>query len=132
MQTFFFAAGLLAIAAGGVHSILGEVLIFSRMRDRTIVPTRGAPLLQERHVRILWATWHIVTVFGCAIGAILLKLAHSSSQLGFQGFVGDSIVVATLLSSLLVLIGTSARHPGWIGLLGVAVLTWIGQRGALI
>ncbi len=32
-----------------------------------------------------------------------------------------------LAASGLVLIGTKGRHPGWAGLLGVAVLVWLGS-----
>jgi hypothetical protein len=32
-----------------------------------------------------------------------------------------------LLGSAFVFVGTRARHPGWAGLLGVAVLIWFGK-----
>ena len=48
-----FAAGCLAFVLGFIHSILGEILIFKRMRDGGIIPTNGGSLLEERHVRIL-------------------------------------------------------------------------------
>lgn len=122
MQNYTLAAGILAIAVGLAHSVLGEVLIFNRMRDKGVIPTAGAPLLRERHVRILWVSWHLVTVFGCAIGAILLRLSHSFSESNLQLFVENTIVVSMLVSALLVLVGTKGMHPGWLGLLGVAVL----------
>ena len=31
-----------------------------------------------------------------------------------------------LLASVVAVYGTKARHPGWLGLLGVAALTWLG------
>ena len=126
MQTSFLAAGVLAFVVGVAHSVLGEILIFRHMRVKGLVPTVGAPLLRERHVRILWASWHIVTVFGWALGAILLQLAFSAHNIGFQAFVEHTIIFAMLASSFLVLIGTKGMHPGWLGLLGVAVLTWLG------
>lgn len=120
-----FAAGVLAILVGLVHSVLGEILIFNRMRNKGVIPTVGAPLLRERHVRILWASWHIVTVFGCAIGAILLRLAFPFSENVLQIFVENTIAISMLVSSLLVLVGTKGMHPGWLALLGVAVLSAI-------
>lgn len=125
MQNYMFAAGILAILVGLVHSVLGEILIFNRMRNKGVIPTVGAPLLRERHVRILWASWHIVTVFGCAIGAILLRLAFPFSENVLQIFVENTIAISMLVSSLLVLVGTKGMHPGWLALLGGAVLSAI-------
>ena len=126
MQTCLLSAGVLAFVVGAIHSVLGEVLIFRRMRKGGVVPTFGAPLLLERHVRILWASWHMVTVFGWAFGAVLLRFAFPAEDYPIQAFVENAIIFATLASSLLVLISTKGRHPGWLGLLGIAVLTWLG------
>ena len=40
--------------------------------------------------------------------------------------VAEVIATAVLASAALVLVGTKGRHPGWIGLLVVAVLAWLG------
>jgi hypothetical protein len=126
MQTYLFVAGSLALVVGVIHSTLGEVLIFSRMRNDGLVPTSGEPILRERHVRILWASWHIVTIFGWALGAILLRIAFPSTDYVVQMFVTNAIAASMLVSAFLVLIGTKGMHPGWLGLLGVALLTWLG------
>ena len=126
MQLFLFIAGSLAILVGLVHSILGEVLIFRRLRNDKIVPTSPAPPLQERHVRILWASWHMVSIFGWAFGAILLRMAFPATEQLFFLFVKDSIIVSTFVSALIVLVATKGRHPGWVGLLAVAVLALLG------
>ncbi len=126
MQPFLLAAGVLAIVVGLVHSVLGEVLIFRRMRSHGIVPTVGAPLLRESHVRILWASWHVVTILGWATAAILLRLAFLTDYRVIEAFVVNAIITAMLSSALLSLIVTKGRHLGWIGLLGVAVLAWLG------
>ena len=125
MQLFLFIAGSLAILVGLVHSILGEVLIFSRLRNDEIVPTSPAPPLQEWHVRILWASWHIVSIFGWAFSAILLRMAFPATDQLFFLFVKNSIIVSMFVSALIVLVATKGRHPGWVGLLAVAVLTWL-------
>jgi hypothetical protein len=126
MQPFLLAAGVLAIIVGLMHSVLGEVLIFRRLRSTGIVPTLGAPLLHERHVRILWASWHIVTLLGWAMAAILLRLAFITDYTATQTLAVNAIITSMLCSSLLVLIASKGMHPGWIGLLGVAGLTWLG------
>jgi hypothetical protein len=119
------AAGILAIVVGVIHSILGEVLIFRRLRKGTFVPTISKPLLLEKHIRILWATWHIATIFGWGMGAILLLLSQTELDPGVSAFVVQNIAVAMFSSGVLVLVATKAKHPGWIGLMGVGVLCWM-------
>jgi hypothetical protein len=121
MNGYFVGAAALLFVVALVHTVLGEVLVFSRLRRGTLVPTDGGNALRERHVRILWATWHLVTAMGWAMAAMLLGLASSPSAP-----VEHAIAVCMLIGSALVLIGTNGRHPGWIGLLGVAILTWLG------
>jgi len=125
MQTYIFIAGILAIIVGAIHSVLGEILIFRQMRVGGIIPTNGAPLLKERHVRILWASWHVVTVSGWAFAAVILRLDFPTDNGSFQTFVKHTITASMLASALLVLFGTKGRHPGWLGLAAVAVLIWL-------
>ena len=127
MNGYLVAAAAIAFVVGLVHSVLGEMLIFRRLRQgHRLVPTNGGNLLGERHVRILWASWHLVTMFGWAMGTVLLQLAlPSSSSSASTIFVPHAIAIATLAGSALVFIGTRARHPGWIGLLGMAVCVWL-------
>jgi len=128
MNGYFVAAAALVCVVGLVHSVLGEILIFRRLRQPgRLVPTRGGTLLGEGHVRILWASWHIVTVFGWAIGALLLRMAWPSDLESVAAFAADTFALSALAASALVLFGTRAKHPGWIGLLAIAVCTWLGQ-----
>ena len=77
--------------------------------------------------RIIWATWHIVTVFGWCLGAVLLRLSLPAGSSGSAVFIEQAIVLAALAASALVLFGTRAKHPGWIGLLVMALCTWEGR-----
>ena len=131
MNRLLACAAALAFIVGLVHSVLGEALIFRRMRTGGVVPTNGARVIGEGHVRILWASWHVLTALGWCIAAILLWLAVApvvpaapAAAAASSRFISNAIVIAMLAGSALVLVGTKARHPGWIGLLGVAVLTW--------
>lgn len=125
MQPWFLAAGLLAAMTGVAHSVLGERLIFRHLRAGSLVPTLGAPPLKERHIRILWATWHIGSVFGWAFAGVLLRLAFAPLDHSFRPLVVSAVVFAYFGASMLVLVGTKGRHPGWIALLLVAVLAWV-------
>jgi hypothetical protein len=125
-----FAAAILAIIVGAVHSVLGEVLIFRHLRTQGLVPTSAAPPLRERHIRILWASWHVLTVFGWAFAAMLLWFAYPSQPQATHAFFEQTVIVAFLAGAFLVLIATKGRHPGWVGLSLVAVLTWFAARAA--
>ncbi|HEV2610222.1 MAG TPA: hypothetical protein VGU61_08135 [Noviherbaspirillum sp.] len=126
MNGYFIAAAVLAFAIGLIHSMLGERLIFGRMRSTGFIPTSGGSALREPHVRILWASWHVVTVLGWCMAATLAWMAIPSSSQPILPFIGEAIIAAMLASSLLVFVGTRGKHPGWMGLLGVAVLAAMG------
>jgi hypothetical protein len=129
MNTLLASASVLLAIIGLVHTMLGEVLIFRRLRRGGLVPTDGGSALRERQVRILWATWHAVSVLGWAMSAMLWQLARTPAADPFQAKLLFAISAGALGASALVAIGTRARHPGWIGLLAVAVLTWMGLPG---
>lgn len=120
MNPYLAAAAVLAALIGLVHSVFGERLIFRRL-----------PVSDDRrrgHARpfdILWASWHIATVMGLALAALLWMLATTGEPFPLRGVVSNVIASAYAVSGALVLLGTRARHPGWIGLSGVALLVWI-------
>ncbi len=120
MNTFLVIAAVLAVLVGVIHSVLGERLIF-RHPPRVAVGAR-------RHrwpFDILWATWHIASVMGLALAAVLWKLAAMPEPSALREFLLLAIALAYAVSGLLVLVGTRGRHPGWAGLIGVAALVWL-------
>lgn len=123
MQTSLMIAAALAVVTGLAHSALGELLIFRHVRRGTLVPAQDAPPLRNRNIRILWATWHLATVFGWAFAAVLARLAVEP-QAALLPLVTGATVAAYACGSLLVLVGTRGRHPGWVVLAAVAALTW--------
>ncbi len=129
MQTYFLAAAILSVLTGLAHSVIGEILIFRHLRQGTLVPALGAPPLRERNIRILWATWHLATVFGWAFAAVLFQLALSPQTPLLRLFIG-AVIAANVCGSLLVLVGTRGRHPGWIALAIVAGLVWAAAGAA--
>ncbi|WP_342720951.1 hypothetical protein [Acidovorax sp. FHTAMBA] len=119
---------LLMMAAGGlalvgvVHSVLGEVMVFRTLRTRSMVPTAGHPVLREWQVRILWATWHLASILGWALSALLWRLANAPADADLRTWLAQVAVVALLASALLVLGATRGRHPAWAALLAIAAL----------
>jgi hypothetical protein len=114
MNSMLLAATVLAVLVGLVHSVLGERMIFRRQ-------PRSAGKL-PRPFDILWACWHIATVFGLGLAAVLCQLAVNSEPFALRSFLLTSVALVYAVSGVLVLFGTRGRHPGWIGLGGVAVL----------
>jgi hypothetical protein len=127
MNLYFLAAGILTFLVGLVHSVLGERMIFRRMRQQDIIPTHGGDVLREGHVRIMWASWHLVSLMGWGLAAMLMWLAFSPLAQATRNAIATMTMAAMLASSALVLLATKGRHPGWVGLLGVAVLLLIGM-----
>ena len=78
------AAAALAFVVGLVHSLLGERLIFRRMRVGGAIPTNGGIVLREAHVRILWASWHVLTQHGASIGRYGAAHAHAPKNQPFS------------------------------------------------
>lgn len=116
--------GVLTILVALVHSVLGEVLIFQRIRSGTLVPTKGQPVVRERHVRILWATWHVVSVLGLGVAAVLLCMALLP-QWELRDLVLRAVSLSMGASGAFVLLATKGMHPGWLGLLLVAISAWM-------
>lgn len=126
MNLYLATAAGLATVIGVVHSLLGERLVFSRMRQRQWIPTNGGNVLREPHVRILWASWHALTALGLAMAAVLWLLASERVLSGLHQSLLNIVAVGMVASAALVFFGTKARHPGWIGLLAVAAFVWLG------
>lgn len=122
MQTLLVIAAALAVLTGVAHSVLGELLIFRHFRRGTLVPAESLPPLKSRNIRILWATWHLATVFGWAFAFVLARVAFYP-----EIPITESLAIAATAAygggALLVLVGTRGRHPGWIALGAVALLT---------
>ena len=76
MNGYFLAAAAIAFVVALVHSALGE-----------------------RHVRIIWATSHIVTFFAWCLGAVLLRMALLDKPAGHRRLhVAGSAMAVTPLS----------------------------------
>lgn len=123
METPLTLAASLLIVTGVVHSFLGERLIFRHLREGTLVPQLGAPPLQPRNIRILWATWHLASVLGSGFAVVLFGIAAAPGA-PVHSLVLKAVSGANALGALLVLVGTRGRHPGWVALGAVAVFSW--------
>lgn len=128
MNAWLLGAAALVFLIGVVHSWLGERRIFRNLRETGVVPTGGAPVLRAFQTRILWASWHLVTVMAWAFAALLLWLARPAAQAASGGVVEGAIAAALTAGAGLVLWSNRGRHPAWIALLLAAVLVLMSLR----
>ena len=103
------AAGLALV--GLIHSVLGEVLVFRTLRTQGLVPAAGYPVLRERQVRILWASWHLVTVLGWALSALLWRLGSGPWDQDLAAWIANSTTLALLACALYVLVALAWLVP---------------------
>ncbi|MEM8900746.1 MAG: hypothetical protein AAGC85_21710 [Bacteroidota bacterium] len=129
MNLYYLIAGILSILLGAIHTIVGEKLIFqSKKEEGQFIPSREGGEWKEDHVRIIWASWHMATAFAWALAAIILFIAFNVQELPPE-WVTILIISASLsmlTGSVLVLLGTKGKHPGWIVLLLIGLLLLIG------
>jgi hypothetical protein len=121
MNHYLLAASILTALIGLAHSVIGEIMIFKALRRDTWIPTQGGSALREFQVRIVWATWHVVSVLAWALAAILLHMSGAVAM-PLLDWLTLSMMAALVVSAALVLIGTRGRHPAWLGLLLVSAL----------
>lgn len=73
-------------------------------------------------VGILWASWHLLSLFGLALAAFLFCLASPSELADLPAVVRGAVIASMVGGAFLVGFGTRGRHPAWIALLAVAIL----------
>lgn len=128
MNAWLAGAAALVFLTGLAHSVLGELKIFRQLRRGGIVPSGGAPVLRAFQTRILWATWHLVTVMAWAFATLLLWRALPGQQAAPGGVVEGCIAATLAAGAGLVLWSNRGRHPAWVVLLAAAALIVVGQR----
>ncbi|MEW8437118.1 MAG: hypothetical protein AB2689_03085 [Candidatus Thiodiazotropha taylori] len=124
MNKYLFIAGAIAIILGMAHSILGEILIFRHLRKFDEIANIRNLNLKNRHFRTLWSTWHLVTLFGWGLGAILLMMSIQKFTENDYSAVITVISNTFLISSIFWAFGTKGKHPAWIVLAGIAAFAW--------
>ena len=114
-------AGLLAVLLGLAHSVIGEHMVFKGLNER-LARSEGRPVLSEQQVRVLRGAWHLVTLFGLALGALLIASAIRDLVLDPVMVIGVTMAV----SGLYWVVATRGRHPAFIVLFAIAGLCFWG------
>jgi len=112
-------AGVLTLLLSGVHSILGEKLIFARLRNAGAWSEAALNLLALRRWLAIRATWHLVSILAAGLAALLFATAFGSVRV-------DLVLGATfLVAAVYWAIATRFGHPAWIALCGIGALLLI-------
>lgn len=128
MNPWLLSAGLCTLLIGAVHSVMGERRIFRHLRHSGIVPTRAEPLLRGYQLAIVWASWHLVTVFGLGVAVLLFAAARSDTPAPLRDLLGASSIGIMLAAAALVAFATRGRHLAWLAL---SLTSAIALRGLL-
>lgn len=116
MNPWLIAAGVCTLLIGGVHSVMGERRIFRHLRQGGLVPSLAEPLLRPYQLQIVWASWHLVTVFGLGTSALLFVAARPDAPPPLRNLMVLCAVGILLLSAALVALATRGRHLAWLAL----------------
>ncbi|WP_395376352.1 hypothetical protein [Marinicella sp. W31] len=122
MNEWFFIAGCLALVLGIVHSILGEKLIFRSLGKQRLVSSEDDRVLRKKHIRTLWSSWHLLTLFGWSFAAIMLMMAWVADTTLWPLYMRWILMSTFLISTVFWIFGTRGRHPAWIIFLLITVL----------
>lgn len=126
MNIYLLTSAVVLVSVAAVHSILGEIRIFFRLQRNDPLPEfSGFPLLRKAPgsmLRTLRFVWHVATVFGLALAAMLLELAAAPVQ------ARATLIICLGLSGAAVITFVISRgnHVGWFFFLLSAVLAFMG------
>ena len=116
MNPWLTMAALCTLLIGGVHSVMGERRIFRHLREGGVVPTLAEPLLRPYQLQIVWASWHLVSMFGLGIAALLFLAAGPDTPPPLRDLMVVCAVLVMLLAAALVAFATRGRHLAWLAL----------------
>jgi hypothetical protein len=114
-------AGILTLLLSAAHSIIGERLVFARLRLDGTWREEALKLMQVRRWWSIRASWHLVTLFGIGWGVTLLL--PPSSPYGVQTVMGATFAVSAVYWA----VATRLGHPAWIvlGIIGALLLVQV-------
>ena len=77
--------------------------------------------------RTLRFAWHVTSVLGFGVAAVLVHCARLTPLDADSARVVRIIALTCAASFVVALVGSRARHPSWVVFLIVAILSWLGS-----
>ena len=115
-------AGSILFLIGGLHSFLGERLVFPRL-----FALAELPLLRRDRAyteNVLRFAWHLTSLAWWGLSALLFALAASPHN---QHVLGLVLGAVPFLSGLVILFSCGPRHPAWSLFLLAGSLIWVSM-----
>jgi hypothetical protein len=120
MNFWLVGAAAALVCIGATHSAMGERRIFLPWAS---VPPRD---VARHHQVILRACWHLPTLLGGGMAAVVFLLADGAAAAPWRAVLG-ALALAVGASGVLVALATRGRHHGGTALLATSVLIVLGQ-----
>ncbi|MBQ0961007.1 hypothetical protein KAK06_18775 [Ideonella sp. 4Y11] len=120
MNHWLASACVALIGIGLTHSVMGERRIFT--------PWQASPPrdVSRAHQVILRASWHLPTLLGLGLAAVLALLAAGGAP-ALRSAMLAALALAIGACGALVAVATRGRHQGGTAMLATAVLIALGR-----
>ena len=126
MNWLLACAAALTVAIGIAHSWLGEVYIIHRLLLRDDLPELfGDDSFTRQTLRF---GWHLTTVAWFGLASVMFLLSGAIAGLRAGDAVIFAIAQTFVLSALLALVATRARHLSWLVFAAIAALCLLAAR----
>jgi hypothetical protein len=126
LNTYLVISGILTVLLSIAHTIIGEILILIPMQKSEGIPAvRGSVATTKRTLRF---TWHITSVLGIGIAFLLFHYAKFAALTPDHVYVLRILSLTFLVSFVVSIVGSKARHPSWVVFLIVSILIWLGTN----
>ncbi len=123
MTSLLYAAALLAVFIGLVHSVLGERYLLQRLFRTGDLPTLfGGTEFTRNTLRF---AWHVTTLAWWGFAALLVALAQPSPD---RGTLADIIGAVFLLHAVVAFAGSRGKHLSWLVFLAIGTCTLLAFR----
>jgi hypothetical protein len=124
MNVALLVAAALLTALVAAHSYLGERYILVRLFRRDNLPKLfGGDDFTKRTLRL---AWHITSVLGLGLAALLVVLATPGEA--SRAALVRLIAATCALSGLVSFVGSKGRHLSWAVFWAAAAAAWLGAR----
>ncbi len=121
MSPWLALAAALALAAGVVHSYLGERYFLVRLfRRGPTAPHFEADAFSRRILRLVW---HLLSVAWWGGAALFLVLGRGDASDGVRVLAATFLVAGAITAAV-----SRGRHLAWILFAAIAAAAWAGAR----
>lgn len=111
-----YAAAAIIVLLGLAHSALGERFIITRLLRRDDLPkVLGSSEFTKHTLRYCW---HLTTVMALGMAYLLIQIEQGDVHAALV----RTLAVTLIVSAVLAIVVTRARHLSWVGLIMAAVI----------